>query len=388
MTAPLYLDNAATSWPKPPAVRAAVLHYLDEVGANPGRSGHHLSIEAGRIVDSARECVAELFHAPDPLRVIFGANTTAALNLALCGWLRPGDHVVTSSMEHNAVMRPLRQLEREGVQVSVVPCARDGSLASAAIEAALRPNTALIVLNHASNVAGTLLPIAEVGAMARRHGALLLVDTASTGGAFPIDMVADGIDLLAFAGHKGLLGPTGTGGLIVGDRVDVARLMPLTRGGTGSRSESEEQPEFLPDRYESGTLNVMGLAGLAAGVQSVLERGVASIRAHSMVLTGQLIEGLGEIAGVQVCGTQEAGRQVGTVSFTMDGVSPSDAGFRLDEEFNIQCRVGLHCAPAAHRTLGTFPQGTVRFAPGVSASPADIQRALAAVRAIAGQRSQ
>ena len=383
MAAPIYLDNAATSWPKPPAVVAAVVRYLEQVGANPGRSGHSLSIDAGRMVDSARESVSELFHVRNPLQIVFGANCTEALNLALCGWLRPGDHVITSSMEHNSVMRPLRQLETEGVALTVVPCGPDGTLDSALIEAAIRPNTTLIAISHASNVVGTLLPVAEIGQIARKHGLLLLVDAASTAGAIPIDIEADHIDLLAFAGHKSLLGPTGTGGLVIGERVDISRLRPLKRGGTGSRSEAEMQPEFLPDKFESGTLNVMGLAGLDAGVRWLLEQGVGSMRAHHQQITQSLIDGLREIVGVQVYGTLDAIKQVSTLSFTIDGVSPSEAGFYLDDEFNIQCRVGLHCAPAAHRTIGTFADGTIRFAPGVFTSGDDVALALDAVRQIA-----
>jgi len=383
VTAPIYLDNAATSWPKPPAVSTAVIHYLEQVGANPGRSGHRLSNEAGRIVDSARESLAKLFHISNPLRIVFGSNCTEALNLALCGLLRPGDHVITSSMEHNSVMRPLRQLETEGIALSVVVCNSNGTLDAALVEAAIRPNTVLIALNHASNVAGTLLPIAQVGQIARKYGLLLLVDAASTAGSIPIDMNADCIDLLAFAGHKSLLGPTGTGGLVIGERVDIARLRPLKRGGTGSRSEAELQPEMLPDKFESGTLNVMGLAGLDAGVRWILERGVDSIRTHHQQLTQALIDGLLDIEGVTVYGTQDSAQQVSTVSFNISGISPSDLGFCLDEEFNIQCRVGLHCSPAAHQTIGTFPSGTVRFAPGLFTNDQNISQVLDIVKIIA-----
>ena len=362
-----------------------MLDYLDHIGANPGRSGHSLAIAAGRIVDSTRERIATLFNAPDPLRVAFTANATEALNLALRGWLRPGDHIITSSMEHNAVMRPLRELEKDGVELTVLPCNLDGTLDPELIEHAIRSNTTLIVLSHASNVAGTLLPIAAAGQIARRHGLLLLVDSASTAGAFSIDMETDGIDLLAFTGHKSLLGPTGTGGLVIGDRVDTARLLPLIRGGTGSRSDSEEQPDWLPDRYESGTLNVMGLAGLNASLEWLLARGIASIRMHSVGITRQLINGLQSIPGITIQGTCDAERQTGTVSFSIIGVSPSDAGLWLDEEFNIQSRIGLHCAPAAHRTLSTFPTGTIRFATGIFTCEADVERALDAVRTIAGR---
>jgi len=339
--------------------------------------------EAGRIVYDAREAVAELFNAPDPLRVVFGLNVTEALNLALRGLLRPGDHVITSSMEHNSMMRPLRALEREGVEVTVVRCSPEGFLDPADVEKALRPNTVMIALNHASNVVGALLPVAEVARIARQHGLLLLVDAAQTAGAYPIDVQADGIDLLGFTGHKSLYGPMGTGGLIIGERVDPARLEPLKRGGTGSRSELEEQPDFLPDMCESGTPNAVGLAGLAAGVRWVLERGVETIRAHEVALTQRLIDGLREIPGVTVYGGLDATRQTATVSFNIAGLEPSEVGLRLDEEYGIMCRVGLHCAPAAHRTIGTFPVGTVRFGLGAFSTVEEIDAALEAVRQFA-----
>ena len=380
---PVYLDNAATSWPKPPAVGAALLAYLNEVGANPGRSGHRLSIEAGRLVDSARDAVAELFHAADPLRVVFGANATEALNLALHGLLRPGDHVITSSMEHNSMMRPLRQLEKDGVEVTVVACAPDGTLDPAQVEVAIRGNSKLIALTHTSNVVGTLLPIADVGAIARRHGLLTLVDTAATAGAVPIDMDRDGIDLLAFTGHKALLGPTGTGGLVLGERVDAAQMRALKQGGTGSHSSSEEQPEFLPDKFESGTLNVLGLAGLEAGIRWVMERSVESIHSRHQEILKLFIDGLSAISGVTLYGTRDPLRQTDTLAFNIGGLSSSEVGFLLDDEFNIQTRIGLHCAPAAHQTIGTWPHGSVRFAPGIFTSNEEISYALAAVEQLA-----
>lgn len=379
----VYLDNAATSWPKPPGVSEAMTRYMTEIGANPGRSGHRLAVAAARTVYDAREAVAELLHAPDPLRVVFGANATEALNLALNGLLRPGDHAVTGSMEHNSVMRPLRALERKGVQVTVVRCSPKGMLDPADLEAAVRPNTRLIVLTHASNVTGTLLPIAEAGRIARERDILLLVDAAQTAGAYAIDMQADGIDLLAFSGHKSLCGPMGTGGLIVGDRVDVRLLTPLKRGGTGSRSEHEEQPEFLPDLCESGTPNAVGLAGLAAGVRWILAQGVNRIRAHELSLTALLLTGLAGTPGVAVQGSGDARRQTATVSFTVTGLEPSEVGLRLDDEYEIMCRVGLHCAPAAHRTLGTFPTGTVRFGLGAFNTAEDVGAAVDAVAALA-----
>lgn len=382
----IYFDNAATSWPKPPGVSEAMVHFLTEVGANPGRSGHRLSIEAARVVYRARVAVAELFHAPDPLRVIFGHNVTEALNLALYGLLRPGDHVITGSMEHNSMMRPLRALERRGVELTVVPCSAEGFLDPSGVEATMRPNTKMVALNHASNVVGTLLPVAEVGAICRRRDLLLLVDVAQTGGAYPIDMQAEAIDLLAFTGHKALYGPTGTGGLIVGERVNVAEMEPLKRGGTGSRSEFEDHPDFLPDLGESGTPNAVGLAGLEAGMRWVLHRGVEAIRAHEVEIAQRLIGGLAAISRVTVYGPRDAELQTATVSFTLDGLSPSAIGLRLDEAYGIMCRVGLHCAPSAHRTLGTFPVGTVRFGLGAMNRAAQVDEALVAVEALAQER--
>ncbi|MGD8596662.1 MAG: aminotransferase class V-fold PLP-dependent enzyme, partial [Anaerolineae bacterium] len=330
----IYFDNAATSWPKPPGVSQAMVHFIEAVGANPGRAAHRQAVESGRIVYGAREAVCELFHAPDPLRLVFGKNVTEALNLALWGLLRSGDHVVTSSMEHNSMMRPLRALEREGVEVTVVECSDQGVLDPAGVEAAIRPDTKLVAVNHASNVTGTLLPVAEVGALCRQRDLLLLVDAAQTGGAYPVDVQADQIDLLAFTGHKSLGGPMGTGGLILGDRVDETQLRPLIRGGTGSRSEYEVQPEFLPDMCESGTPNVVGLAGLQAGVRWVLERGVEAIRAHEKALTRKLLDGLLAIPGVSVYGTLDPELQTATVSFNIEGLFPSDVGLRLDDEYS------------------------------------------------------
>ncbi len=385
----IYFDNAATSWPKPPGVAEAMVHFLNQVGANPGRAAHRRAVESGRILYDAREAVCELFHAPDPLRLVFGKNVTEALNLALRGLLRHGDHVVTSSMEHNSMMRPLRALERQygpssgGVRVTAVACSPQGALNPADVEAAMRPDTKLVALNHASNVVGTLLPVGEVGAICRERDLLLLVDAAQTGGAYPIDVQADRIDLLAFTGHKSLGGPMGTGGLIVGRRVDETQLEPLVRGGTGSRSEHEVQPDFLPDMCESGTPNVVGVAGLRAGVRWVLERGVGTIRAHEVALAQALIDGLRAIPGVTVYGTLDAELQTATVSFNIAGMATSEVGLRLDDEYGIMCRVGLHCAPTAHRTIGTFPGGTVRFGLSAFNTMDEVETALAAVETLA-----
>lgn len=385
MTSPptTYLDNAATSWPKPAPVVEAMRRCLTEAGGNPGRSGHRLSVEAARVVFRAREAVADLLGVSDPLRVVFCQNGTHALNLAIRGLLGPGCHVVTTSMEHNSVMRPLRALEAQGTAITVVPCSRQGVLEPAAVERALRPNTTMIVMNHASNVVGTLLPVREVAVIARAHEALLLVDGAQSAGGVPLSMDDLGADLLAFTGHKSLYGPTGTGGLVIGERVDIARLRPLTWGGTGSRSESESQPDFAPDKFESGTLNVVGLAGLAAGIRWLLGHGVEELRSREVQLASRLIAGLSETPGVDVYGTLDAGRQLPVVSFTLSAMEPAEVGRRLDEEHGIAARVGLHCSPASHRTLGTYPAGTVRFALGAFTSERDVDVAVEAVGALA-----
>jgi len=378
----IYLDHAATSWPKPPEVLRSMADFLERAGGNPGRSGHRLSIAAGRIVYDAREAVAELFNAADPLRVIFTMNATHALNLALRGLLRPGDRVVTSSIEHNAMMRPLRGLERQGVALTVVPCAADGTLEPADLARALEGGARLVALNHGSNVTGTLLPVTEAATLAHRAGALLLVDAAQTAGVLPIDVRAMGIDLLAFTGHKGLQGPPGTGGLVLAAGVDASLIEPLMRGGTGSRSEFEEQPDDLPDKYESGTPNGVGIAGLGAGVRFVMARGIETIRGHEVALTRALIEGLRAIPGVTVHGPLDPELCTATVSFTVAGRRVSEIGYRLDEEHGVLTRVGLHCAPAAHRTIGTFPEGTVRLAAGMFTTLDDIREAVAAVATV------
>jgi cysteine desulfurase family protein len=376
----IYFDNAATSWPKPPAVRAALSEYFGEAGGNPGRSGHRMSVAAARIVETARETLAELLHSNDASRIVFTHNATHALNLALYGVLRSGDHVVTTSIEHNSVMRPLRHLETLGVELTVVACAPDGMLDLDDVRRALRPGTRLLVTTHGSNVAGTLSPIGALAALARDNGVLHLVDAAQTAGAVPIDVHEMGLDLLAFTGHKGLLGPTGTGGLYVREGVALA---PLIRGGTGSDSAHEIQPEFMPDVYESGTLNVAGIAGLAAGARFLSEIGIETVQAYERKLVAQFIAGASEIAGITLYGPKDTALQCGLVSFNVAGATPSEAGLILDESFGIMARTGLHCAPAAHRTLGTFPTGTVRFSFGWFNTAAEVEAALKALKKIA-----
>lgn len=379
----IYLDNSATTWPKPPAVIEAMARYLEEIGGNPGRSGHSRSIDAARTLYEAREALAAFFHVRDPLRIVFTLNATDALNLALKGLLQPGDHVITSSMEHNSVMRPLRDLERKGMGLTVVSCSGAGLLDSDDVEKEILPNTKMVILTHASNVTGTVLPIRDVGRITRERGLLFLVDAAQTAGAYPIDMEEDCIDLLAFTGHKSLYGPQGTGGLVIGERVREKEMSPLRQGGTGSRSEFEEQPDFLPDRFESGTPNGIGIAGLLAGLQYLEKRGIDAIRLHEMELIDGLLAGLKKIDRVKIYGFPNGKDRTATLSFNIPGIPSSEVALRLEREFGILCRSGLHCAPSAHRTIGTFPEGTVRFSLGAFNTKEEIDLALQAVSKIA-----
>ncbi|HWI40077.1 MAG TPA: aminotransferase class V-fold PLP-dependent enzyme [Verrucomicrobiae bacterium] len=375
----IYLDNAATSHPKPDSVYAAVDYALRTIGVAPGRGSHRRGIEAARLVFQAREALASLLGIPDSSRVVFTHSATEALNLAISGILRPGDHAVTSSMEHNSVARPLHRASLSGVQVEKVPCDVEGFLDPRDLERALRPQTRLVVISHCSNVTGSIQPVEEIARITRSRGIPLLLDAAQSAGVIPIDVAAWGVDLLAAPGHKGLLGPQGTGFLYIGESVDPA---PLLVGGTGASSSDLEQPADAPERFESGTMNTPGIAGLKAGAEFVLARGVEEVRRHEAALVGMLLEGLREIPGVTMHGPKERPRG-GVVSFTLEGIDPSEVGFRLDREFDITVRVGLHCAPDAHRTIGTFPAGTVRVSPGIFNTAADMEQFIAALRAIA-----
>ncbi len=360
----VYLDNAATSFPKPEVVYTAMDQFMREVGASPGRGGHRRALEASRVVHRARSALARLFNAPDPSRIVFAKNATEALNAIFYGFLNKGDHVVTSSMEHNAVWRPLRHLENSGViELTEVMCSPEGFLAPGEVEKAMRPNTRLVVLSHASNVTGALLPVEEASEIARKHGVAMAVDAAQTAGVYPIDLAALKIDLLAFTGHKGLFGPPGTGGLFIREGVG---LRPLLYGGTGNNSILEEQPEDLPDRFEAGTANAVGIAGLEAGVDFILNEGIERIRRREMELTGYLLSRLSGLAQVNIYGPRDPEKQVGVVSFRVEAgnAAPNEFGYILDEVFEIAVRAGLHCAPRAHRTLGTLPDGTVRASLG------------------------
>jgi cysteine desulfurase family protein len=376
----VYLDNAATSFPKPEAVCLAVDHAMRFGAANPGRGGYRLSLDAGRTVLAARESAARLVGMSDPARIIFVANATEAINLALFGLLNSGDRVVTTSMEHNAVMRPLRALAERGVEVVKVTADRTGYVSPADLQRACTLGPRVVVMTHCSNVTGTVQAIEEIGLWCRSRGILFMVDAAQSAGLFPIDVDAMAIDLLAVPGHKAIMGPPGTGFLCVGEGV---QLRPLLYGGTGTRSMSDAQPDELPERLESGTLNVVGLAGLHAALEFLHEIGLNRHKAHEQPLLGLLIEGLQRIPAVHMYVPLGAGRHGGALSFTIDGHDPATVGYRLDHEFDISVRVGLHCAPDAHRTIGTFPEGTVRVSPGWFNSHADIERLLKAVHALA-----
>jgi cysteine desulfurase/selenocysteine lyase len=376
----IYLDNAATSRPKPPEVLQAMNDYMLNVCANSGRSGHHLAIEASRIVYNAREELAKLFNIDDPLQIVWTLNATEAINTALQGILHHGNHVITSSVEHNSVLRPLRALENLGVDVTVVQCSQQGFLDPSDVKLAINKNTKMIVLNHASNVTGSIQPAEEIGQIAIEHELIFMLDAAQTAGAYPIDAQNLNIDLLAFSGHKSLYGPVGTGGLYIRKGID---LNPLKYGGTGSRSDEEYQPDFMPDKFESGTLNIVGIAGLGAGIKFVLSEGVDNIRKKERELTQMLIDGLISIPKVTVYGDFNAENQVGVVSFNVDGLSPSEVSLYLEEEFNILCRSGLHCSPSAHKTIGTFPDGTIRLSLGIFTTKDDVVIIVNAVRKIA-----
>ncbi|MGQ9583792.1 MAG: aminotransferase class V-fold PLP-dependent enzyme [Anaerolineae bacterium] len=357
----IYLDNAATSWPKAPGVAEAMARFLQEEAGNPGRSGHRLARAASARVQATRQALARLLGVSEPERVVFTLNATDALNLALKGLLRPGDRVITSRMEHNSMTRPLRALQAAGVEVVKVPCFSDGLVEAEAVAQALRRPTRLLAITHASNVAGTIQPVAELARLAHEAGAWVLVDGAQTVGALPLQVEELGADLLAFSGHKGLLGPTGTGGLYVGPGIE---LRPVREGGTGTHSESDAQPEELPHRLESGTPNTVGLAGLGAALDYLERRGLEAIREHERRLVEVLRDGLGKIPGLTLYGPRDPRSQAGVVSFTLEGWSPTEVAAILDASFDVAVRPGLHCAPDAHRTLGTFPAGTVRLSPG------------------------
>ncbi len=366
----LYLDNAATSYPKPESVYQAVTDSMRTVGASPGRGGYRQSLDASRLLFAAREAAARLFAIDDASRVIFTHNATEALNLALRGTLGKGDHVVTSSLEHNSMIRTLHWLQRQvGIDLTIVPADGNGYLDPADIRNALTSRTSMIAITHVSNVCGTIQPLQEIARVAQQAEALFLVDAAQSAGAIPLDVNQLGIDLLAVPGHKGLYGPPGTGLLYTAPRVS---LRPLLFGGTGTSSSQTEQPTIMPEGFEAGTHNLPGIAGLKAGIEFVLSTGVENIGKHEQRLTTQLAARLADSTAITLHGYSDSCRHNGVLSLTIAGRDAAAVAFELDQRFGIAVRSGLHCAPGAHRTLGTFPEGTVRISPGWFTSDEDI----------------
>ncbi len=382
----IYLDHAATSFPKPEPVYRGMEAFVREAGANPGRSGHRRAAAAEAMIDETRRLLARLFGAPRPERVVFGLNATDALNMAIKGVLRPGDHVITSVLEHNSVNRPLNHLERDGViTVTRLPATADHLIDPDAVAAAWTAKTRLVAVTHASNVTGTIQPIGDFGSIAREHDGLLLVDAGQSAGVVPIDVERDMIDLLAFTGHKALLGPTGTGGLVVGERADVRAWR---EGGTGGDSASALQPPEFPYRLEGGTPNVFGIAGLREGVRILLERGVESVLQHERELLAMLVEALRAPERFSFYGADVALRErrgdgrVGILTFNVSGFTPAELAAVLDATFDIAIRPGLHCAPYAHRHLGTFPEGAARISVGLLTTEDDARGAADALNAL------
>ncbi len=381
----IYLDNAATSWPKPEAVYRAMDTFLRERGANPGRAGFRMAVAAEEVIGETRVLFHKFFHTASPEQIIFTFNCTDALNMALKGLLSPGDHVITSNLEHNSVSRPLNRLVEQGVHYCRVRHNPDGFITAEAIEELIRPRTKLIVLAHASNVLGTLQPIQEIGALARRHGVLFLLDGAQTAGTLPLNMQEMNIDILACPGHKALMGPPGTGLLVLGSEVKISSWR---EGGTGSFSEEPSHPTHYPDHLEGGTPNTVGIAGLQAGMKFLLEKGVKTARNHEVLLLDKLLAGLKKISGVTVYGTPRAAERAALVTFNLEGWEPQDVAAALDAGFELACRAGLHCAPWAHEAIGTYPAGAVRFSIGFFNNEDEIDTALAAVSALAGSDGQ
>lgn len=383
----IYLDNAATSWPKPETVYSAVDRYMRESGAPLGRSTYSEAVAVGQAVEAARRALATLVGAPHARQIIFTFNGTDSLNLAIHGVLTAGDHVVTTAVEHNSVLRPLRHMEDQGfIEVTRVGCDAQGIVDPRDVESALRTSTKLVAMVHASNVTGALQPIKDVTRAAHARGALVLVDAAQTLGHLPLDVEDLQIDLLAAPGHKGLLGPLGTGILYVRPGVEE-RLDSLRQGGTGSQSEEDRQPESLPDKYEPGNHNAPGILGLAAGVAYLQDRGLDQLRRHSKQLTQRLIDGFSMIEGVTIYGPSSAERQVEVVSINVQGYGPQEMAAALEAGYRIQVRGGLHCAPLMHEALGTLDSGgTVRFSLGPFSSEEDVDAAIGAVREIAEAR--
>ena len=382
----IYFDNASTSFPKAEGVAEAVYHYIKDCGCNINRGGYDEAYQAEEIVLRTRQQLTKLFHGPDCRNVVFTRNITESLNVLLKGFLKTGDHVLVSAMEHNAVMRPLTQLTEQGVSFDRIPCGADGTLDVSAMDRLLRENTRAVVMLHASNVCGTLMPIETVGAFCHAHGLRFILDTAQTAGVFPIDMEAMHIDALAFTGHKGLLGPQGIGGFLLQPDM-VPLVQPLIAGGTGSISHEEQMPPFMPDRFEAGTMNLPGIMGLHAALCWLERETIDTVRSHELELTERFLSGALDIPCLRVVGRRDISGRAGVVSVVPENADPALVADALGREYGIMVRVGLHCAPNAHKTLGTFPTGTIRFSFGRWNTPQQVDTALSALRELCGRKT-
>ncbi len=376
----IYLDNAATSFPKPKTVVEAVVRQMETIGGNPGRSEHQGGLAASRIMYDTRQKLARLLGIEDPLRVIFTLNATEALNLAIKGALKPGDHVITTSMEHNSVLRPLETLKKQSIETSLLKADKTGLVSLSDVRQALQPNTKMLVITHCSNVTGSIQPVEEMVKLAREHQLLSLVDASQSTGSIPYHIEKMNPDLLAAPGHKALLGPQGTGFLYMKPGVV---LQELKQGGTGSESENLQQPLTVPDRYESGTQNAHGLAGLKAGIEFLLKETVEAVREHEKKHILQLKEGLSSIKGIRLYGPESIDQQGSVILFAIRDLDQTQLNYMLDQLYGVSARAGLHCAPLAHQTIGTFPVGAIRFSPGYFTTKEEIDQALSAVNQLA-----
>lgn len=385
MTDRIYFDQASTSFPKAPGVAKAMYAYLTSLGTNVNRGCYEDAYAAEETVFNTRKLLAQLFHFPLTKNVILTGNITQSLNMLLKGLLRPGDHVLVSSMEHNAVMRPLVQLSRDGISFDRIPCRRDGTMILEQAEAMIRPSTKAIITLHASNVCGTHMPLAELGDICRRHHLFFLADTAQTAGIFPLDMEQLHIDGLAFTGHKGLRGPQGTGGFLISGQL-ADQMEPLISGGTGSVSHTEEVPSFLPDRFEPGTPNLPGIFGLHAALKELTSLSMEQIRTKELSLTGYFLEKLMELdpseKHIRIIGRKDLSMRSAVVSIQTLDEDMASVAWHLDHDYHIMTRVGLHCAPNAHKTLGTYPAGTIRFSFGPQNTNNEIDFCIRALKEI------
>lgn len=378
----IYLDNASTTFPKAPNVASAMADYLTNCGININRGSYSLAYDVEDRIYTTRQRLHTLFNGHDPSHVIFTQNVTMSLNMVIKGLLKAGDHVLVSSMEHNAVMRPLTQLLDKGITFDTIPCDSTGSIQMDSIEPLIRPNTVAMIINHASNVCGTIQPLKSIGPICKAHNLQFIVDAAQTAGVIPIDVKAYHIDALCFTGHKGLLGPQGIGGIILTKEM-AQTLTPLIAGGTGSFSHLETMPTHMPDAFESGTLNLPGIIGLNEGLAYIESVGMENSHNHELALSKAFLEGLQDIEHINVIGKQNLQDRTAVVSITIDGMDAASIAYELESTYHIMTRVGLHCAPRAHQTLGTYPEGTVRFSFGYANTLEDVEAALSALNTIA-----